>query len=437
LSLLTSPQTGLTFPITGPVPQQLIARQLLLSTLAIAAGKLLLGPLIDWCGGILSLQIALLSLAFFLTIIATCQSFAVFGVAWILVDFTFSSCWAACINAVHQAFPEQQWPKQIGSLAAAARTGNAAAFALFASVLHFFEHRMRQAWRPVFAISAASQLVPFMLLLYFGRKAQQQEKAATQDTVVLNSISSNARNSTKNQQRKKTEDPVPIFVVPKEPSKLRASLVTLRREAATIDFWLHLLSRSVLMLFASFLLFVPTLMREVYGTTSAVGAQVGSLYALGCLLAVTAGAPIYAKLCQYKLHKFFAFMTLLLVGATGSSVAQLGHMTGRWTLSARGSMAMLFLWGFSFAIPFYIPPSLYALQRGGKESSATIADVFDIGGFGMLAAFNGYVASIEHSNPSAWIPTFQITTACSLISFVALSLTVLREKREKQQPTNV
>jgi hypothetical protein len=34
-----------------------------------------------------------------------------------------------------------------------------------------------------------------------------------------------------------------------------------------------------------------------------------------------------------------------------------------------------------------IPPSLYALSRGGTESSATIADVFDIGGFALLAAF--------------------------------------------------
>ena len=83
--------------------------------------------------------------------------------------------------------------------------------------------------------------------------------------------------------------------------------------------------------------------------------------------------------------------------------------------------------GFSFAIPFYIPPSLYALSRGGQASSATIADVFDIVGFVLLAIFNGYVASIAHEQPAAWIPTFIVTSGCSLVSFLALSAVVWRE----------
>jgi hypothetical protein len=74
-----------------------------------------------------------------------------------------------------------------------------------------------------------------------------------------------------------------------------------------------------------------------------------------------------------------------------------------------------------------VPPSLYALARGGAKSSATIADVFDIGGFGLLAAFNGYVAGIEHAVKVAWVPTFQITTLCSLLSLLSLSVAVLRE----------
>jgi hypothetical protein len=61
----------------------------------------------------------------------------------------------------------------------------------------------------------------------------------------------------------------------------------------------------------------------------------------------------------------------------------------------------MFLWGFSFAVPFYIPPSMFALARGRKESSATISDVFDVVGFIMLALFNGYVASIQHNNITA------------------------------------
>jgi hypothetical protein len=113
--------------------------------------------------------------------------------------------------------------------------------------------------------------------------------------------------------------------------------------------------------------------------------------------------------------------------STLCSLAQLLHMMGVITLSPARSTLSLFLWGFSFAIPFYIPPSMYALSRGGRESSATIADVFDIFGFGLLAPFNGYVASIQHNMLKAWIPTFQMLTICAATSMVSLSLAVLLE----------
>ena len=92
---------------------------------------------------------------------------------------------------------------------------------------------------------------------------------------------------------------------------------------------------------------------------------------------------------------------------------------------------------FSVSLILIVPPSLYALSRGGVKSSATIADCFDVGGFSLLAIFNGYVAGITHSKPSAWIPTFTITTACSSIALVAVSLAVFLEgRRGSSTPTD-
>jgi MFS family permease len=404
LAMLTSPTTGLTFAVGGNLsPQQMVARQLTLSTLAIALGKVLLGPVIDYFGGILSLQVALSTLAVLLGIISVSQPFMLFAVCWVMVDFIFSSTWAASINAIHQSFPPEKWSQQIASLAAAARAGNAIAFSLFASVLHFFDPRMRQSWRAVFVVAAVSQIVPFFMLSFFGKhtllpkeKQQQRSSAAAAAAGVA-------------------------VVAVRKKSSLGASLVTLRREASTPEFWLHLASRSTLMVFASFLLFVPTLMSQVYGASPAFAAQSGSIYALGCLLSITTISQVYSKLSRKcKIGSIIA----LLGTATLSSLAQLGHVSGTWHLSASASSAFFFLWGFGFAVPFYIPPSLYALSRGGTESSATIADVFDIGGFTLLAAFNGYVAGIAHATPAAWIPTFQITTGCSVIALIALSLAV-------------
>jgi MFS family permease len=337
LPLLLDPTVGLVFSDKWHLsPQELVSRQLTLATLAVAVGKLLLGPVIDRFGGILSLQVALSMLGVLLAAISLGSSFLGFAIGWIFVDFIFSSCWAACINAIHQSFPPDQWARQIGTLAAAARAGNAVAFASFAAVLQFFSGRMKQTWRPVFAISAVIQIFPVLLLRYFGGRVNKQE-------AFLNIKSKS-----------------------KKPS-LGQSLKTLRTEAGTPEFWLHLVSRSSLMVFASFLLFVPTLMCQVYQSSPAFGAQTGSIYALGCLVAVTGVSPVYSRLpCRGKV----AMLIGLLSVATATSGAQWAHMAGLVHMSAPMSATILFLWGFAFALPFYSTfLSVYYSSRGSFNIS--------------------------------------------------------------------
>ena len=389
LSQLTSEQ-GLDFAGWAASPQSLLAQQLTLATCAVAFGKLVLGPVIDRFGGVTSLKACLLGLLLCVGRISTATSFTTFALCWTFVDFLFSSCWAACIHAVHQSFPPDEWAKRIAMLAAAARTGNASAFILFSAVLNYCQGRYERPWRIVFGCSAVLQLIPFSLLWYFGDR--------TPDLEII--------------QEKKNQ-----------PS-IAASIATLRRESKTPEFWLHLVSRSALMVFGSFLLFIPTLMVHVYGCTLSEAANVGSMFALGCLLSVTTGSQKYSKMSRRM--KMVSVVTLLST-ATLCAFAQLAHMTGIHTMSAAVSTWSIFLWGFSFAIPFYIPPSLYSLNRGGVESSATIADVFDFGGFALLAGFNGYVASIAHATIAAWIPTFCILAGCAATSAVSLSLAVYFE----------
>ena len=400
LALLESPETGLDFPTSAP-PNQLMARQLTTATLAICAGKLVLGPLIDHIGGIKSLQIALSLLTLFLGTIACNQSFGVFAVSYILVDFVFSSCWPACINAIHQTFEQREWAPQIARLAAAARMGNASAFWCFGSLLHWLSSTsMRQTWRPIFGLAAALQLVPLVLVTWFGNRSSSNNNKKTYHS---------------------TEKP-----------SIRESVAILQDEARTLDFWLHLINRSVLMVFASFLLFVPKLQSQVYQTSAASAAQTGSYYAIGCWLSVTLLGPVVYAPQRTRRQKLLALLGLLGT-AVACSVGQLGHMSGWWQFSATASMVSMFGWGLAFAVPFYIPPSLYALQHG--QSSATIADVFDIGGFALLTGFNGYVAGLDHSNPAAWIGAFRLTTACAVVSYLTLSMAAWRETSEARMPS--
>ncbi len=112
-NLITSTQSGLNFHDQDP--NQLISKVLTISTGAISFGKFVLGPVIDKFGGVLCLKVALSMLMGCLAMIASTNSFGVFALCWITVDFIFSSCWAACLNAIHHTFPEDEWASNIGT----------------------------------------------------------------------------------------------------------------------------------------------------------------------------------------------------------------------------------------------------------------------------------------------------------------------------------
>ena len=64
---------------------------------------------------------------------------------------------------------------------------------------------------------------------------------------------------------------------------------------------------------------------------------------------------------------------------------------------------------------------MFALKRGGKDGSATIADAFDICGFGLLAVFNGYVARVfDVKTKRAWLPVFMLMLGGSSTAIASL-----------------
>mmetsp|Transcript_44391 Transcript_44391/g.107370 ORF Transcript_44391/g.107370 Transcript_44391/m.107370 type:complete len:579 (+) Transcript_44391:1507-3243(+) len=425
-SLLTSPEQGLKFTTATAAsttsvvaslrpPQQQMAQLLRISTIAVAAGKLLLGPLIDNFGGIRSLQLALTMLMMLLLLISTSVTyFTSFASCWIFVDFIFSACWAACINAIHQSFHQQQWSVQIGYLATGARLGNTVAFSLFGAVLYRFGDVIDQPWRVVFLVASILQVIPLTLLSYFGGRLLKED---------TDHDYKDKKNSKKDKIFKSDKAATKKEESASSKSSMRQSLQILQREACTAPYWLHLISRSCLMVYGSFLLFVPTLMNKVYGYSLSFSNVVGSVYAFGCLLSISVGSQYYSSLSRKQGR--VGLNAFLLLVATMASITQLLSVSGTMLIPTWASVLSLFWWGFSLSVPFYIPPSLFALDRGGKESSATIADSFDLPGFLFLAMFNGYVASIRHDLPSDWIGTFLITTGCSLVSLVSLSMALL------------
>jgi len=408
------------------------------------------------------------------TLAVRAQHFAVFAVCWLVIDFVFSSCWAACLSAIQQAFPDDEWGQQIGNLATGARLGNAVSFSLFAAILYALEDRMVQPWRVIFFVSMLLQIVPLCLLCHFGGitlttttnttmaqpeatahdQQQQQRAARPPNETIRHPLESNTSN---NKNKKATNKHNLAERSSSTTSRrgvgrptFRDSFRILQREARTPEFWLHLIARSCLMVFASFLLFVPTVMHQLYGCSNAVAAQVASAYSLGCLLAVVGGSRFFASLLtpsssststssstSSNVWQPIAAIVSLLGLATAASALQLVHALGRTTLSWTMATVSMFLWGVAFSLPFYLPSSLYALARGGRDCSASIADCFDFVGFTLLACFNKYVAAIEHpTQRAAWIGCFQITTACSVIAMIAQSFAVFFEAKKRRERTS-
>lgn len=430
LSFLTSPNSGLSHPSSSTVSRHdVLSRLLALSTLSIATGKLALGPIIDSLGGVASLQIALSTLALCLGLIGfgnqTCPTLKILSIYWVIVDFAFSSCWAACVKTIREYTNEKKWAKEIGRLAVAARSGNAISFAFFAWLLQWapkINHNgvaeIDSSWRWVFRASSAIQLIPLAMLSHFGKIDSKTYSSRGLDVLEESSQST------------------------EQGSKMKKSLTILRNQSQTLAFWLHLISRSITMVLVSFLLFIPTFMKQCFEMSSASSARVGSFFAVGCLSSVSIFADkAYPSSLDSAVsksihkHKAYSMLTLLTI-STVTLALQSSFLRNTISISSNVGTLLMFLWGFSLAIPFYLPSSMFALKRGGIEGSATIVDAFDAVGFVLLATFNGYVARIVGvsgmngllmSRKQAWLPVFQLMMKGSMIATLTLFLAVFSE----------
>ena len=336
LALLTATNSGLLHHNTILSRQDVISRLLALSTVSIATGKLLLGPVIDSLGGISSLQIALTILFICLCSIGTqtlCPTLISFAIYWVIVDFAFSACWASCVKTIRDYLSEESWSREIGRLAMAARLGNTISFTAFASLLQWSSTRSitqqstmqltKSGWRLVFRASSIIQLVPLAMLTYLGKKKS--------------GILSDGNKS-------------------KERSTLRQSLSILGHQSRTLEFWLHLISRSIIMVLVSFLLFIPSYMTQCFDMSSGASARVGSAFAMGCLLAVStlsektypSAASSRTRFSRSKTYRQKAFaMTGFLTTATICLMIQTAYLQNMVSLTPVLGTLLMFLFGFS------------------------------------------------------------------------------------------
>jgi len=428
LSMLTasSSTSGLSMPksSTFTTPSQYMAHILSLSTLSLAFGKAITGPLIDIFGGVRSLQVALTILSLMLLNISFTTSFTTFQYSWMTIDFIFASGWAACLNAISHSSSNnnkgvirgtatttteaenQVWTAKIRGLATSARVGNALFFSIFGTLLQYIPTwivsnknnnifikrwipNTGQGWRIVYFCSALVQSIPLTLLyVYDGGRTRRENKNNQWTDNSSNNMEDRLPSTSQHQSSSSST------TITRSSHSANSSIRTtntgmsplqvLQKELRTLTFWCQLINRSVLILIASFLLFVPSYMTHCFHVSMSSAARVGTVYALGCLLALS---PTIHQWIKRSLHSIFpslhskashiVMMNVFLGCLLGSCLVQLLHVSQVITIPVWIGIVTMFVWGFSFAIPFYIPSSVYALARGGTTASATSKFLFD------------------------------------------------------------
>jgi hypothetical protein len=223
--------------------------------------------------------------------------------------------------------------KEVGRLAMAARIGNALGFAFFASLLQWTITGVSapsiEEWRWVYRAAALIQIIPLTMLTHYGSGVTNKGMTYKREASVT-------------------------------ASRLDQSLSILRYQARKPEFWLHLISRSLIMVLVSFLLFIPSFMTQCYDMTSSSSARVGSLFAMGCLLSVSTlsektfpsvgkitNGPRESRLIQVHYRRKAYSMLAFLATSTLCLLIQTIFLRGTISLTPLIGSLLIFLFGFS------------------------------------------------------------------------------------------
>ena len=119
------------------------------------------------------------------------------------------------------------------------------------------------------------------------------------------------------------------------------------------------------------------------------------------------------------------------VGALCPGVLWL-HSSGWMTLSPISCLLVLLAWGAAWALPFYVPPGLLALDLGGKAHSALVTNLFEGAGFLAAAVFSKF--AVQHGRAGQWGPVMQTLFIGGVVAtwsmHAAMSMLVRDSKRD-------
>lgn len=361
-----------------------MSRLLFLATMGTVAGKLLLGPPTDKFGGHFMLQLCLAINALALGHLSTTASTLSFSAVWIIVSFLYGSTWGAVSAVVRREFRRNEWGSQLGITAAFSRVGSLGSSLAFGAIL-----ASKGSWRSVFRAAAALQAIILAIYLASGN--------------IIAPPSETWQTSQQNVAPHFEED--------------ESAAACLKRAIRSSVFWGMLLGKTTLLGVGQMIGFFSLFIETGLGFSAAKASSYSGLFALGSLASSVWGSRYYRTLPRNTKIRVVSFANIVGVGAP---VVFWMHVTNRFPVSPEAVLGLITTWGFSWALAFYIPPGILALQIGGKRNAALITNIADGAGFTLAALFSTLAMSRGRVGGAAWGDVMLTLAGFSGVALVSL-----------------
>jgi len=320
-----------------------------------------------------------------------------FGIFWTFIAFAYSATFGATSKIIRATFPSNVWAEKIGTVALSSRLGSMLATILFGHLLRIkYQVGSFNNWQTIFLVTALFQALIVVVNAMFLTGLDSGSSSIA--TTVVDAVAT-------------PSDKVPNVSTSEE----TVSLGTLLKSLAVLPkFWHMLIAKMFLMLPAKFISFIPLYLVTGWGYSKNDASTYSSVFALGSLLATSAGAKVYQRLdSKNKVHAIAASNVLSIVSAG----LLLFHMYTP-VFHPMACLLLLFAWGAAWSLPFYIPSGIMAFELGGKHHAATVTNIFDVMGTAAAAVFS--IPLVQYGKVGQWRGIFGLLTAGQMVALITM-----------------
>ena len=325
-------------------------------TAGMITGKLLTGVLADWLGG-RRVFLGALSIAGVLAFaLGWGSSATIFSAMNFLLLFAVAASWPAMAGIIRVWYPQTKYGRVWGIISTSSRLSASISMIFLGALLSIF------AWQNIFRTAGIVVFCVVVVIFFFLKGNPEDVGFSTRE----------------NEAEPGSAPGSGHFLDEKNPAEALWAFVKSRR------FWLICLSMMCTTTLMEFIYFLPLYLSSFEGVSSAQASSWASAFPTGCLLSLLAGGFLYDRVSRRGRIGLLGGS----LGATCLCVAALWSLQGLpmipGSLQFPLAVGIMFFFGLTVALPYYLPASVFSNEFGGVHCGFLVG----------LVDFAAYIASM-------------------------------------------